>query len=127
MYLHIGIHKTGTTSIQMALHAHRDELLNAGVLYPSLKKDYNHRESAEYLQSPGLYDFQVKLPENFLTPGEYHLGAEIVGLVKRKKLRTLFRLDHSAQFDVYDNGSQLSLYNIPWQGMVHADVEWKKI
>lgn len=52
IYLHIGIHKTGSTSIQMALHTHREDLLKAGVLYPSLNDNYNHRMLAEYLQSP---------------------------------------------------------------------------
>lgn len=56
MYLHIGTHKTGTSSIQMALHTHREELLKAGVLYPQLADAYNHRELAVFLQSPGGED-----------------------------------------------------------------------
>ncbi len=52
LYLHIGTHKTGTSSIQMALHTHREELLKAGVLYPALNNAYNHRDLAVLLQSP---------------------------------------------------------------------------
>ena len=52
MNLHIGTHKTGTSSIQMALHTHREELLKAGVLYPPIEDNYNHRELAVLLQSP---------------------------------------------------------------------------
>lgn len=35
LWLHIGTHKTGTTSIQRFCAAHRDELRRAGVFYPS--------------------------------------------------------------------------------------------
>lgn len=52
LYLHIGTHKTGTSSIQMALHTHREELLKAGVLYPALNNAYNHYELAVLLKSP---------------------------------------------------------------------------
>ncbi|MEI6505200.1 MAG: hypothetical protein WCO90_04885, partial [Planctomycetota bacterium] len=31
---HVGPHKTGTTSVQVTLHANRDRLLRDGVLYP---------------------------------------------------------------------------------------------
>ena len=35
LFLHIGIGKTGTTSIQRSLLAHRDALKNEGILFPS--------------------------------------------------------------------------------------------
>jgi lipopolysaccharide transport system ATP-binding protein len=78
-------------------------------------------------QTPGIYDFQVKLPRDFLNPGEYNLGAEIAGLTAKNRVRVYYRLDHSAKFEVYDNGSQLSQFNVPWQGMVHTDVEWRRL
>jgi hypothetical protein len=35
LYVHIGMHKTGTTSIQYALHQHMSELYRCGFFYPS--------------------------------------------------------------------------------------------
>jgi len=35
-YIHIGIHKTGSTAIQHFLHHNHDALLNHGILYPKV-------------------------------------------------------------------------------------------
>ncbi|HTI00739.1 MAG TPA: hypothetical protein VL752_07320 [Acidisoma sp.] len=35
LYLHAGLHKTGTTALQMALHTHAARLKTAGFLYPT--------------------------------------------------------------------------------------------
>jgi hypothetical protein len=35
LVIHVGPHKTGTTSVQSTLHANRQALLRQGVLYPS--------------------------------------------------------------------------------------------
>lgn len=43
VHLHVGLHKTGTTTIQETLHASRDALAGQGWLYPSLPAgDANH-------------------------------------------------------------------------------------
>ncbi len=39
LILHIGVHKTGTTAIQHALHRSRTSLLEAGVLVPRIDRD----------------------------------------------------------------------------------------
>ncbi len=44
LFLHIGMHKTGTTSIQENLAAARDVLFENDILYPSIKP-YNHTVS----------------------------------------------------------------------------------
>ena len=77
--------------------------------------------------TPGLYEFQLKLPANIFSPGKYYLGAVISGMAGTNRYRSLHTLDHSASFEVYDNGSLLSQLNIPWKGLMHADVEWKKL
>ena len=51
LYLHIGTHKTGTTSIQMALHTHSEELFSRGIYYPPLNNFFNHHDLPVYLQS----------------------------------------------------------------------------
>lgn len=76
---------------------------------------------------PGFYEFLVKLPPNLLTPGKYFLGATIAGMAGPSRYRALHRLDHSVSFDIFDNGSLLSQLDIPWKGIVHADVSWKRI
>jgi len=43
LVLHIGTHKTGTTSIQRALHFARDDLAAKGVLYPLTDRDRDLR------------------------------------------------------------------------------------
>jgi len=77
--------------------------------------------------TPGDYEFMVKLPANLLAPGNYHLGGFVSGITPKNRVRTYHRFDHAAEFDVFDNGSLLSQHNLPWDGLVHADVEWKKI
>lgn len=54
LLLHIGTHKTGTTSIQRFAHAHRDELARRGFWYPSFKlvgaeDHYSHLDLAHVL------------------------------------------------------------------------------
>lgn len=46
LYLHIGAQKTGTTSIQSALHTRREELKRSGVLYPAGKHHICHHRIA---------------------------------------------------------------------------------
>lgn len=50
--LHIGTEKTGSTSIQHALAARREELLAAGILYPRLFGSENHTEVAVAAMGP---------------------------------------------------------------------------
>jgi hypothetical protein len=42
LIVHIGVHKTGTTSIQRFLARHRDALRNHGILYPSAGRPASH-------------------------------------------------------------------------------------
>ena len=42
LIIHIGLHKTGTTSFQNFLHLNRDALLKAGVLYPEMGEHESH-------------------------------------------------------------------------------------
>jgi len=42
LIIHIGLHKTGTTSFQNFLHFNRDSLLEAGVLYPEMGEHESH-------------------------------------------------------------------------------------
>ena len=42
LVIHIGLHKTGTTSFQNFLHFNRDSLLEAGVFYPEMGEHESH-------------------------------------------------------------------------------------
>jgi hypothetical protein len=77
--------------------------------------------------SPGTYEFQVQIPANFLTPGKYFLGLQISTQTLKQRVRTFDKLDHAAEFEIYDNGSLLSQLSIPWQGSVHIPLIWKRI
>lgn len=46
IFLHVGFHKTGTTSLQDILNRNRKELLSQGLLYPSTRKFRAHHEFA---------------------------------------------------------------------------------
>ncbi len=43
LYLHVGVHRTGTSSIQRALKRNRQALATQGVLYPELPQERRHR------------------------------------------------------------------------------------
>lgn len=54
--LHIGPHKTGTTSIQRFLHANARALKKRGIVYPAAwDGGYNHHVLAHGLRMPSLY------------------------------------------------------------------------
>lgn len=90
---------------------------------------HDFEPNGEFLipSTPGLCEFQLKLPANILAPGKYFLGAVISGMAGTNRTRALHTLDHTASFEVYDNGSLLSQLNMPWKGLIHADIEWTKL
>lgn len=75
----------------------------------------------------GLHEFQVEIPAGLFVPGKYFLGAHISRQIGNNKVRPLHKLDHTAKFEVYDNGSVLSQLNIPWQGWVHPSLKWIRL
>lgn len=56
LIIHIGIEKTGTTSIQNALHANRDALIQAGIYLPVSLGGRNPRQLATYAMRHGRAD-----------------------------------------------------------------------
>jgi lipopolysaccharide transport system ATP-binding protein len=76
--------------------------------------------------SGGVCEFQVEIPAGLFTPGKYFLGAHISRQVSNR-IRALDKVDHTAEFEVYDNGSLLSQLNIAWQGSVHPPLSWKRL
>lgn len=71
LYLHIGAHKTGTTSIQSYLHQNRDRLLAEGLLYPQA---FGHR-----LGHHQLY-FRLEGGDKGSAPADMDLEREFVRL-----------------------------------------------
>jgi len=77
---------------------------------------------------PGTYEFETRLPAGLLAPGKYYLGAQVSRQRQGKSFRLLDKLDHVGEFDVYDNGSLLSQFNVRWQGLVHSsDITWSRL
>jgi hypothetical protein len=56
VFLHIGVHKTGSSSIQFFLHRNREQLARLGYLYPSQKRA--HHNLAFTLRSHPQADYQ---------------------------------------------------------------------
>lgn len=76
----------------------------------------------------GVYEFQAQIPAHFLNPGRYYLGAQISRQTRKNKVRSVHTLDHTSEFEVYDNGSLLSQLNIPWEGSVHSQrIKWSRV
>ena len=42
LVIHMGLHKTASTSFQNFLHLNRNVLLDAGVIYPEIEQHENH-------------------------------------------------------------------------------------
>lgn len=74
----------------------------------------------------GLHEFQAEIPADLFTPGKYFLGVHISRQVSNR-VRSLDKLEHTAEFEVYDNGSLLSQLNVPWQGSVHPILNWSRV
>jgi hypothetical protein len=56
LFLHVGMHKTGTTSIQQTLHANRARLQRAGLSYFEAEET-NHSRTvfSAFAEAPHLY------------------------------------------------------------------------
>lgn len=89
LYLHIGYPKTGTTSIQVYLHKHRQQLLKQGVLYPEtgilwkahhpFAGAYQSRDTRlDWLQTNDAIDYVQKLREEIsaTTPQKVFISSE---------------------------------------------------
>lgn len=59
LYLHIGLEKTGTTSIQEFLERNREKLREAGIFLPGSLGHKNHKMLAAYAFEPGARDIAV--------------------------------------------------------------------
>ncbi|WP_435106102.1 hypothetical protein [Arhodomonas sp. AD133] len=66
--IHIGMHKTGTTSIQAGLHGARDALAERGVLYPDLGPNHSHPLVSMFCDAP--LDYYVNFYSGIDTPGK---------------------------------------------------------
>src|SRR5262249_3476238 len=62
-YLHIGTHKTGTTSIQVALDGARDALKRRGVLYPQAGRADDRAAPGHHKLSHELYGGPSRLSD----------------------------------------------------------------
>jgi len=75
IYLHVGAPKTGTTFLQNMLHAHRDQLAQDGVLYPTTTMAAHHNEARD-LRNVRLRDGSA---HNRSVPGAWQRMLRTVG------------------------------------------------
>ena len=77
LFIHIGLHKTGTTTFQTFLHHNRKTLINAGVFYPEMGEHESHwvlpnqlvRNNWDYVEDFMTSNFQTakkKMLKQFL-------------------------------------------------------------
>ncbi|MDC1065085.1 hypothetical protein OAQ86_01550 [Candidatus Pseudothioglobus singularis] len=75
LFIHIGLHKTGTTTFQTFLHLNRNALLKAGVFYPEMGEHESHwvlpnqlvRNNWDYVEDFMKSSFQTAKKENVET------------------------------------------------------------
>ncbi len=67
--IHIGLHKTGTTTIQNAFFSHREELESReGILYPSLSQNHSIPLYSMFCDKPECYHINIR--NNVIRPEE---------------------------------------------------------
>lgn len=76
---------------------------------------------------PGDYEFRIQLPGDLLSPGKYFVTAQIWRAGTTSNRRYFDQLGRSGQFEVYDNGSLLTQYHVPWQGPIHVPLRWTRL
>jgi len=103
------------------------KIYNANLETMLASNDFEPDGNSLLPSNPGVYEFQVEVPARFFTPGKYYLGAQVSRQVSNNRIRPIHKLDHTAEFEVYDNGSLLSQLNIPWQGWVHPNLKWIRL
>lgn len=71
IFLHVGFHKTATTSIQKTLHKNRTQLVDAGFLYPGFRignrEITNHSEVFYSMFCPEPEKYHMNLAKNYNT------------------------------------------------------------
>lgn len=105
LILHVGVHKTGSTSIQAALHRNYLKLLAAGILYPSgIFVDRQHSLLHDLIKrgpQDAVADFFWSLRQvaNRLRCKTVILSGEQLSLLTRRQLGTLVPLLATCNFD----------------------------
>jgi len=82
VFLHIGIHKTGTSSIQATLAANRKKLLSENIVFPeSLPSNHSHF----------FYDAFAREPERYHANRRHNLGRDEIHARSEEDLQRLAR------------------------------------
>ncbi len=114
VFLHLGLHKTGTTSLQLTCRENREELAAQGYLYPLFSKSQSPKILIEnhsiplfsaFCSSPETYSENIYSPtddiksqnrlykdaikENLLSSSKIIFSAEEASLLSPKELRSL--------------------------------------
>lgn len=78
---------------------------------------------AEKVETAGIHQFEVKLPERFLVPNKFNLtfGLHI------PNLELIDYLEECLSFEIVETGSDLHIYNGNDYGCVFVDCEWETL
>ncbi|MBU0577413.1 sulfotransferase family protein [Patescibacteria group bacterium] len=109
LYLHIGVHKTGSTSIQRFIRNNKEQLLKAGVFIPLLEDEYrhdnygnNHVNLAWEIRNNNQFDPKKATWKKFITDYQNSdcqkavISTEALDGMKESEIVSLYRLlrDH---------------------------------
>ena len=98
VYLHIGLHKTGTTSIQQTMYESREALLSNGINYLAI--DANHGPPIISM----LSDAPHKDPRNVRRFVDTPAKAKIYNFLTRRQLKRELRRNRSPKFLISGEG-----------------------
>jgi len=115
--IHVGLHKTGTTSIQHYCWSNRESLLQQGVAYPDIDGNPNHSRSMYSLFCPRPWMYYL----NRLQGIETQEQAEAHNAGLRERLLQLFQENRSEVF--LFSGEDMSNLNRPAGRKMHAFLE----
>jgi hypothetical protein len=94
VYLHIGLPKTGTTSVQQILWCNRTGLAAAGLLYPASEPPTHHRAAVDLLPQryPGWTDtategvWQWLVEQAAAAPADVVISSELMALARPREV-----------------------------------------
>ncbi|PTX57718.1 hypothetical protein C8N43_2389 [Litoreibacter ponti] len=85
LVLHIGTHKTATTTIQRSLHLNRTEAFKAGLVYPDLPRQH-HGLVADWIRLPEFYHYPAGAKAHWQHITKVNSGTDRTVLISTEEL-----------------------------------------
>ena len=107
LFIHIGLHKTGTTTFQTFLHLNRKALLKVGVFYPEMGEHESHwvlpnqlvRNNWAYVEDFMRTSFQTAKEENVETVEQLGSDSFLYGKTTGNQ-KISIKLNHQTEIQI---------------------------